>query len=75
MHIKNMGNAVKIDLVISRLPACESIDDVHESLLSHLLTKGGKSKTFGFVRPRGRPRYVKGSLPNTQPKDVARMEA
>ena len=74
MHIKNMGNAVKIELVTSRRPACDSIDDVHKSLLSHLLTKGRKSETFGFVRPSGRPKYVKGRLPKIQPKDAARVE-
>jgi hypothetical protein len=54
--IKNMGKAVKIELVTSNRLAWESKVEVHVSLLSHLLTSGRKSITFGFVRPRGKPR-------------------
>jgi hypothetical protein len=54
--MKNMGRAVKIALVTSSLPACERSAEVQESHLSHLLTIGRKSATFGLVRPRGKPR-------------------
>ena len=74
-HKKNIGNAVKMEFVTSSRPACESKDDVHESLLSHLLTRGRKSTIFGFVRPKGKPKYVKGSLPSSHPKEAARMLA
>lgn len=46
--------------------------DVLTSLLSHLVTKGKKSSTLGLVRPRGSPRYVKGSLSVEHPKVAAK---
>jgi hypothetical protein len=42
------------------------------SLLSHLETRGRNSSTFGFERPRGKPRYVKGRIPIEHPKVWAR---
>jgi len=46
--MKYMGSAVKMALVTSNLPACESIAYVQVSLLSHLLTKGRKSNVEGW---------------------------
>ena len=66
---------MKIEFVTSRCPVCERKVDVHKSLLSHLFTSGRKSTTFGFVRPKGSPRYVKGNVPRTQPKVWAREVA
>jgi hypothetical protein len=47
--MKNIGKAVKIEFVISNLPACERKADVLLSLLSHLETKGWNSSISGFV--------------------------
>jgi len=46
--MKYMGSAVKMALVTSNLPSCESIAYVQVSLLSHLLTKGRKSNVEGW---------------------------
>jgi hypothetical protein len=70
--MKNMGREVKIELTICSFPACDRNSEVLTSLLSHLVTRGRKSSILGFVRPRGRPKYVKGKLPTEQPKVVAR---
>lgn len=43
--------------------------------LSHLVTRGKKSSTLGFVRPRGKPKYVKGSDPIKQPNTCAKAFA
>lgn len=61
MLIQKVGRAEKIELVSSSLPACFRNAEVAASLLSHLLTRGEKSITLGFVRLRGNPRY--GKLP------------
>lgn len=63
---------MKTELTICSLPACERKREVLTSLLSHLLTKGRKSSTFGLVVPRGSPKYVKGRFPVEQPKVAAR---
>ena len=53
VHIKKVGRAVKTELVSWSFPAWERKREVLTNLLSHLLTKGMKSSTFGLVRPRG----------------------
>ena len=56
MLIQKVGKAEKTELVNSSLLAWFRKVEVATYLLSHLLTKGEKSITFGFVRPRGKPR-------------------
>lgn len=70
--MKNVGRAVKTEFVSYNLLAWERKVDVLTRPLSHLLTMGRNSSTFGFVRPRGSPRYVKGREPVEQPKVLAR---
>ena len=45
------------------------------NLLSHFVIKGQKSATFGLLRHRGRPKYVKGSEPKAHPTDWASRRA
>jgi len=70
--MEKVGRAEKTEFVSCNLPACERKIDVLTNLLSHLLTIGKNSSTFGFVRPRGSPRYVKGSEPVEQQIVLAR---
>lgn len=53
MLIQKVGKAMKIEFVTSSLPAWLRNMEVAAGLLSHLLTRGEKSITFGFVRLRG----------------------
>ena len=73
--MQKVGKAEKTELVNSSLLAWLRKIDVAASLLSHLLTRGEKSMTLGFVNPRGRPRYVKGSLHVSQLKVLARCSS
>jgi hypothetical protein len=54
-HIKKVGSEEKTALVSSSLPAWFKNDEMLESLLSHLVTSGRNSYTFGFVKPKGKP--------------------
>ena len=65
VHIAKVGKAEITEFVNSRRPAWLKKEDAATSLLSHLDTKGEKSTILGFVKPRDRPRYVKGRLPRT----------
>jgi hypothetical protein len=73
--IKKVGSVVKTELVSCSLLACDSKMDVLINLFSHLLTIGMNSSTFGFVKPSGNPRYVKGKVPTEQPKVLARRSS
>jgi hypothetical protein len=70
--MQKVGKAEKTELVSCSLPAWLRKEEVAASLHSHLLTRGEKSMTFGFVKPSGRPRYVKGKVPLSHPKVLAR---
>jgi hypothetical protein len=67
-----VGRAENTEFVSCNLPARERKIDVPTNLFSHLLTIGMNSSTFGFVRPRGSPRYVNGKELVEQPKVLAR---
>ena len=54
--MQKVGKAEKIEFVTSSLPAWLKKIEVVANLLSHLLTKGEKSITFGFARLNGNPR-------------------
>lgn len=54
--MQKVCNVEKIEFVTSSLPAWFRKAEVAASLLSHLLTRGEKSITLGFVRLRGSPK-------------------
>jgi len=64
-----MGKAVKIEFVTSNLPACKRKADVANKHCTHFFTRGKQSITLGLLTPSGRPKYVKGKEPTSQPKD------
>jgi hypothetical protein len=54
--MQKVGRAEKIEFVTSNLPAWFKKTEVAANLLSHLLTRGVKSTTLGFVRFKGKPK-------------------
>jgi len=67
-----VGKALRTTFVICNLPAWLKRDETITNLLSYLDTRGQKSATVGFVRLRGKPRYVKGNEPVEKPKVLAK---
>jgi hypothetical protein len=70
--MQKVAKAENTELVNWSLPAWFKKVEVAANLLSHLLTRGEKLMTFGFVKPRGNPRYVKGRVPFSQPNVLVR---
>jgi len=54
--MKKVEREEKTEFTICSFPAWERNREVLINLFSHLLIRGRKSSTLGFVRPRGSPR-------------------
>jgi hypothetical protein len=70
-HMANIGSEFITEFSkVSRL-VYDMSDEMPDSFLSSLDTRGIKSTTEGLVVPNGRPRYVNGRLSTLQPKMLA----
>jgi hypothetical protein len=70
-HIANIGIPLSVVFSGVNLLVYVMMDEILESLLSNLETRGIKSSTEGLVVPRGSPRYVNGKLSREHPNIAA----